>query len=180
MFLWFLSINKRHFSFSPSTLLNNIFTILFHYLLAFSRQLHNSFFPKLFIFLSKELFEVPFIHGELKFFPLREFCKDQNKWKFEGTMSGEYSRWIGASKPRYNSFCLVIKASLPFWVFLMKIMVFCSLILDVFRQVLLQLDSLGAVLVGINHLVFQEQLIIEDSFPIPPYTQNHLWLMTGL
>ena len=120
MFLWFLSINKRHFSFSPSTLLNNIFTILFHYLLAFSRQLHNSFFPKLFIFLSKELFEVPFIHGELKFFPLREFCKDQNKWKFEGTMSGEYSRWIGASKPRYNSFSLVIKASLPFWVFLME------------------------------------------------------------
>jgi len=25
----------------------------------------------------------------LKFFPLREFCKDQNKWTFEGAMSGE-------------------------------------------------------------------------------------------
>ena len=120
MFLWFLSGNKRHFSFSLSTLLDSIFTILFHYLLAFSRQLHNSFFPKLFIFLSKELFQVPFILGELKFFPLREFFEDQNKWKFEGAMSGEFSRWIGTSKQRYNSFCLVIKKSLPFWVFLME------------------------------------------------------------
>ena len=23
-------------------------------------------------------------------FPLREFCKDRNKWKSEGAMSGEY------------------------------------------------------------------------------------------
>ena len=33
---------------------------MFHYLLPFFRQLHNSVFPKLFIFLSKELFQVPF------------------------------------------------------------------------------------------------------------------------
>jgi len=25
--------------------------------------------------------------GGLKFFPLREFCKDRNKWKSEGAMS---------------------------------------------------------------------------------------------
>ena len=41
------------------TLLNSIF-VLFHYLLPFSRQLHNSIFPKLFIFLNKELFQLPF------------------------------------------------------------------------------------------------------------------------
>ena len=39
------------FSFSPRTLLNNVFTVLFHYLLPFFRQLHNSIFPKyLFIY----------------------------------------------------------------------------------------------------------------------------------
>ena len=52
MYFQFLSKNKRQFSFSPRTLLNNIFTILFHYLLPPSSQL--------FIFLSKELFQVPF------------------------------------------------------------------------------------------------------------------------
>ena len=109
MFLWFLSRNKRHFSFSPSTLLKNIVTILFHYLRTSSRQLHNSFFPKLFIFLSKELFQVPFIAGELNFFPLREFCKDQNKWKSKGTMSGEYIGWIRTSQPSSSSFCLVMR-----------------------------------------------------------------------
>ena len=59
-FLQFLSKNKRHFSFSPRTLLNNIFTVLFYYLLPFFRQIHNSIFPKFFIFLSKKLFQVPF------------------------------------------------------------------------------------------------------------------------
>ena len=38
-----------------------IFTILFHYLLSFFRQLHYSIFPKFFTFLSKELFQV--LHG---------------------------------------------------------------------------------------------------------------------
>ena len=46
---------------------------------------------------------------ELKFFPLKEFCKDQNKWKSEGAMSGEYGRWIRTSQPSCNSFCLVMK-----------------------------------------------------------------------
>ena len=59
--LWSLGKNKTHFSFLPRTLLNNIF-ILFYYLLPIFRQLttDNSIIPKLFIFLSKELFQVPF------------------------------------------------------------------------------------------------------------------------
>ena len=56
--LWLLSKNKRHFSFSPRTLLNDVFILLF--LLPFFRQLHNSIFLKNLIFLSKELFQVPF------------------------------------------------------------------------------------------------------------------------
>ena len=44
---------------------------------------------------------------ELKFFPIGEFCNDQNKC----AMSGEYGQWIRTSKPSYNSFCLVIKAT---------------------------------------------------------------------
>ena len=52
---------KTHFSFSPRTLLNNIFTVLFYYLLPFFRQLDNSMFPKRFIFLSRDLFQVPFL-----------------------------------------------------------------------------------------------------------------------
>ena len=35
---------------------------------------------------------------ELKFFPLGEFCKDQNKWTFEVVMSGEYGGWIRTSQ----------------------------------------------------------------------------------
>ena len=47
--------------------------VLFHYLLPFLRQLHNSTFPKLFIFLSKELFQVPFIVFQgMEIFPIKE------------------------------------------------------------------------------------------------------------
>ena len=46
---------------------------------------------------------------ELKYFPLREFCKDWNKWKSKGAMSGECSGWIRNSQPSCNGFCLVIK-----------------------------------------------------------------------
>ena len=62
------------------------------------------------IFLSKELFWVAFtVLRELKFFPLREFCKDQNKWKPEGTMFSQYCEWIKTSQPSCNNLCLVIK-----------------------------------------------------------------------
>ena len=82
-FFQFFGKIKDTFSFSPRTLLNNIFTILFHYFLPFFRQLHNSIFSKLFIFLSKGLLLVPFTAFQgivILFFPRREFCKDQNKW----------------------------------------------------------------------------------------------------
>ena len=46
---------------------------------------------------------------------------------------------------------------------------------------LLSVGLIGAAVVGINHLVFEKELIIEDSLPIPPYTQHHLlWMKTGL
>lgn len=43
-----------------------------------------------------------------------------------------------------------------------------------------QLLSLGAVLDGINHLVFQKELILKDSLLISPYTQHLLWMKIGL
>ena len=46
---------------------------------------------------------------ELKFFPLKEFCNDLNKWISEGAMFGKYNGWIITSQPSCNSFCLVIK-----------------------------------------------------------------------
>ena len=47
------------FFFSPRTFEQHIYH-LFHYLLSSFRQLHNSIFPKLYIFLSKELFQLFF------------------------------------------------------------------------------------------------------------------------
>ena len=43
-----VKLKDRFFSFSLITLLTNVFIVLFPYLLPFSRQLHNSIFPKLF------------------------------------------------------------------------------------------------------------------------------------
>ena len=101
---------KTHFSFSPRTLLNNIFTLLFHYLLPFFRQLHNSIFPKLFIFLSKKHSRCPLKSPrELKYFPLRQFFKERNKWTSKDTMYGEYSQRIRTSQPSCSSFCLITK-----------------------------------------------------------------------
>ena len=99
--------------------------------LPFFRQLHNSIFPKLFLsFLSNELFQVSFgrylfqSSKELKFFPLREFCKGQNKWKSEGATSGEYGRRVRNSQPSCKSFCLVIKETCSLMLSWWKIMSF--------------------------------------------------------
>ena len=62
--------------------------------------------------------------GELKFFPLREFCKDRNKWKSEGAMSGEYGGWIRTFQPSCNSFRLVIKETCGLALSWWKIMCF--------------------------------------------------------
>ena len=146
-FLWFLSKNKKtHFSFSPRTLLNSIFTILFHYLLPFFRLLHNSIFPKLFIFLSKDLFQVPFysLPGNWIFFHVREFCKDRNKWKSKGAMSGEYGGRIRTSQPSCDSFCLVVKETCGLGYPDGRLCIFCWLIPDAFHWVLLSVRLIGS------------------------------------
>jgi len=80
-FLWFLNKNNRHLSFSPRPLLNNKFTILFYYLLLFFKQLHNSVFPKLFIFLSKVLVQVTFrVFQGIGIFSIRIIFK----WQING------------------------------------------------------------------------------------------------
>ena len=53
--------------------------------------------PNFFIFLNKKLFQVSFTvfqKTEFFFFPLRELCKNLNKWKSQGAMSGENDGWI--------------------------------------------------------------------------------------
>ena len=95
-------------------------------------------------------------------------------------MSSEYGRWIRTSQSSCNSFCLAIKETHGLEVSSEILGIFYWLILGAFCQVLL-LVCLGAVLVGINHLVFLEELLIEDSLSIPPYTQRHLlWVKTRL
>ena len=97
---------KTHFSLSPIPLLNNILTLLFHYILPSFRQLHNSIFPKHFYLFEQRTIPGTFSQSsrELKFFPLRNFCKGENKWKSKGAMSGEYGGWF-----RTFHQCLLIK-----------------------------------------------------------------------
>ena len=102
-----------------------IFTVLFHYILLFFRQLHNSIFSKLLSFWAKNCSRYLLQSSrEWKFFPLREFCKDQNKWMSEGAMSGKYSRWIRTSQSSCNSFCLVIREACALALFCWKSMCF--------------------------------------------------------
>ena len=83
--------------------MNNVFTILFHYLLPFFRQLHNSIFPKHFIFLSKELFQVPFtIFQEVEIFSIKRILqrpKEMNEGRkdLETVLSVDFGLWpLGA------------------------------------------------------------------------------------
>ena len=110
-FFLFLNKNKSQIFHFQQELHWTIYLLFCSNLLPFFRQLHNSVFPKHFIFLHKELFQMPFtvFEGVEFFFPLREFCNDWNKEKFRGTTSGEYGGWIWTSQPGYHSFCRVIK-----------------------------------------------------------------------
>ena len=81
---------------------------------------------------------------ELKFFPLREFCKERNKWKSEGSISGEYSRWIRTSQPSCNSFCMVIKETYGLALSWWKIMRFLLTTLDAFCWVLFSVGLIGS------------------------------------
>ena len=138
-------------------------------------------FQNFFIFLSKELFQVPFtLFQGIEFFPLREFCKDWNKWKSKSTMSGEYGGSVRTSQPICNSFLPGHQSNMVLCYPDGRLCIFCWLILNAFHRELLSVGLMGAVFVGINHLVFLKELIIEDSIAIPPYTQHHLlWMRTG-
>ena len=62
-----------------------------------------------------------------------------------------------------------------------RLCVFCWLILNGVHQVLPTVGLIRSSTVGSNCLVFKKELIIEDSLPIPPYTQHHLlWIKTSL
>ena len=96
---------------------------------------------------------------KLKFFPLRELCKDWNTWTSEGAMSGEHSRWIRTSQPRKQlppqpgSFCLIIKKSCvtPMEDSLFSVDYFQTFLVECFQFVYFE-----AVLVGINQSGFLE------------------------
>ena len=70
-------------------------------------ELKNWFFYPL----SKKLFQVPFtVYQEIEiFFPLREFCKDQNKCKSIRAVSEEWEEQMSPSQTSCDRFCLVIK-----------------------------------------------------------------------
>ena len=111
------------------------------------------------------------------FFPLKEFCKDWNKWTSESAMSDEYGEWIRTSQPSCNSFAWSSKKHVVLNYPDERFCSLCWLIPDAFHWVMLQLVSLVAVLVGINCFLFQEELTIDDSLPNPPYMQHHLLWM---
>ena len=59
--------------------------------------------------------------------------------------------------------------------------IFCWLTPDAFHGVMFSVGLIGSVLVGINCLAFWKELKIEDSLPIPPYSQHYLlWMKTCL
>ena len=80
------------------------------------------------LFEQRPLLGVFYSSRELNFFPLREFCKDQNKWKSKGTMSGEYIGWIRTSEPSCNSFFLFMRETCGLLLSWWKIM--CFLLTD--------------------------------------------------
>ena len=115
----------------------------------------------------------------IEIFPLREFCKDQNKWTSKGAMSGEYGRWIRTYQVVVTVFAWSSKKQVVLHYPGGGSCVFCWLILDVSLRVLLSVGLSGSS--TWICLVFQKELIIKNSFPIPPYTKDHLlWMKTGL
>ena len=112
-----------------------------------------------------------------KIFLKREFCKDQNKWNSKGAMSGKYGGWIRTSYQAVTVFAWSSEKHAVLGFPDGKLCVFCWLILGAFIQC--SVIWLGAVLVGINHLVFQKELIRQDSFHsyhIPNIAFRSWWL----
>ena len=81
---------------------------------------------------------------ELKFFLLREFCKDQNKWKSEGAMSGEYADESGLPSQAVTVFAWSSKKHAVLLYHDGRLCIFCWLILDVFCRVLLSFGLTGS------------------------------------
>ena len=94
-------------------------------------------------------------------------------------MSGKYGGWIRTSCRAVTVFAWSSEKHAVLGFPDGKLCVFSWLILGAFIQC--SAIWLGAVLVGINHLVFQKELIREDSLPLPPYTQHRLrpWWLGG-
>ena len=162
--------------------MNNIFIVLFHYLLPFFRQLHNSF-QNVLSFWAKNYSRCLLQSSrEWKFFPLREFYKDQNKRKSEGAMSGEYGGWIRTSQPSSNSFAWSSKKHAVLRYPNGRLYLFCWLILDAFHQSSATFNWSNWEQYLLELITcFPEELIIEGSLPILPYTQHHLlWMRAGL
>ena len=143
--IWFLSKNKTHFSFLPVTLLNNIFTILFHYLLPSFRQVHSPTFLTFWPFWAKNCPRCLLQSSrELKFLPLREFCKDWNKWKSkvqclvntvnESELSSQAVTVVAWSSEKHVVSCYPDGR----WC------IFCWLIPDTLHQVLLSVGRTGS------------------------------------
>ena len=144
--LWFLNKNKRH---------------IFHFHQELYCTMHSPFFSSTFCHFSGNSI-IPSSQNflsfwakncsrcllqssrELKFFPLREFFKDRNKWKSEGAMSGEYGRWIRTAQPSCNSFSGSSKKHVVLSYPNGRLHIFCWLILDTFHQVLLSIGLIGS------------------------------------
>ena len=80
---------------------------------------------------------------ELKFFSLWEFCKDRNKWKSEGAVSGEYGAWMRTSQPSCTVFAWSSKKHAVLHYPDGRLCVFCWLILGAFCRVLLSVGLIG-------------------------------------
>ena len=110
-FLWFLSKNKRHiFHFHQELYWTTYALFCSTTFCHFSGNFIIPSSPEFLFFWAKNCSRwLLQSYRELKFFSLKEFCKDRNKWKSEGSMSGEYGGGIRISQPSCNDFCLVIK-----------------------------------------------------------------------
>ena len=95
-------------------------------------------------------------------------------------MSGEYGGSVRTSQPVCNGFLPTHQRNMQSCAILMGDYAFSVDFLDAFHRELLLVGLMGAVFIGLNHLVFLKEPIIEDSIAMPPYTQHHLlWMRTG-
>ena len=144
--LWFLSKNKRHFFHFHQELYWTMYspfcsTTFRHFSGNFvipSSQNFLSFWEKN---CSRCLLQSS---RELKCFPLREFCKDQNKWKSEGAI---LVNTVDESELPSQSVTVFAWSSKKHAVLHYpdgRFCVFCWLILDAFHRVLLSIGLTGS------------------------------------